>query len=200
MSTIRELENELINQNKEIGFWHTTAQSYEENAGRLINELNRKQREIDKLFEFKIKTERGFSHFVRSCFRGIQFFLFMAVKWAMFAIVLLMGPVFVFEFIRAVRGVGYYPNLTAYKRLSKVPYEGKTLSDASSNMNLRNLFISAGICLIFYKNLEVIIHWVLKKLVGLLRTISVYFLLSIRKIFTWSIFLVDIPLNVLATK
>jgi hypothetical protein len=124
----------------------------------------------------------------------------MAVKWAMFAIVLLMGPVFVFEFIRAVRGVGYYPNLTAYKRLSKVPYEGKTLSDASSNMNLRNLFISAGICLIFYKNLEVIIHWVLKKLVGLLRTISVYFLLSIRKIFTWSIFLVDIPLNVLATK
>lgn len=94
---------------------------------------------------------------------------------------------------------GYYPT---YKSVSNVPYKGKTPrrpSDASSKMNFQNLLISTGICLIVYKKPE-LVHWVLKKLVGLSRTISVYSLLSFRKIFTWSIFLVDIPLNVLATK
>jgi hypothetical protein len=90
-----------------------------------------------------------------------------------------------------------YP--TDYKSVSNVPYKGKTPSDASSMMNLQNLLISTGICLIVYKKPE-LVHWVLKKHVGLLRTISVYSLLSFRKIFTWSIILVDIPLNVLATK
>jgi hypothetical protein len=90
-----------------------------------------------------------------------------------------------------------YP--TAFKSVSNVPYEGKTPSDASSMMNLQNLLISTGICLIVYKKPE-LIRWILKKLVGLSRTTSVYSLLSFRKIFSWSIFLIDIPLNALATK
>jgi hypothetical protein len=90
-----------------------------------------------------------------------------------------------------------YP--TAYKSVSNVPYKGKTPSNASSKMNLQNLLISIGICLIVYKKPE-LIRWILKKLVGLSRTTSVYSLLSFRKIFSWSIFLIDIPLNALATK
>jgi len=88
---------------------------------------------------------------------------------------------------------------TAYRGVSNVFNKGKTSSDASSKMNLRNLFIFAGVGLIAYNKPE-LGHSVLKKLVTLSRIISVYSLLSFRKIFTWSIFLVDLPLNVLATK
>lgn len=73
-----------------------------------------------------------------------------------------------------------------------VPYNGKTSSDESSKLNLRNLFVLAGVCYVAYKNPE--------SLVRLSRIISFYSLLSLRKMFTCSIFLVDIPLNMLATK
>ncbi len=63
-----------------------------------------------------------------------------------------------------------YP--TAYKGVSNRSNEGKTPSVASSKMNLQNVLISTGICLIVYKKPE-LIHWVLKKLVELSRIISV---------------------------
>jgi hypothetical protein len=66
----------------------------------------------------------------------------------------------------------------AYKGASNGSNEGnKTPTDASSLMNLQNLLISTGICLIVYKKPE-LIHWVSKKFVELSRIISVYFLYS----------------------
>ncbi|XP_046642228.1 uncharacterized protein LOC124327278 [Daphnia pulicaria] len=66
----------------------------------------------------------------------------------------------------------------AYKGVSNGSNEGnKTPSDASSLMNLQNLLISTGICLIVYKKPE-LVHWVSKKFVELSRIISVYFLYS----------------------
>lgn len=66
----------------------------------------------------------------------------------------------------------------AYMGVSNRSNEGnKTPTDASSLMNLQNLLISTGICLIVYKKPE-LIHWVSKKFVELSRIISVYFLYS----------------------
>jgi chromosome segregation ATPase len=83
----------------------------------------------------------------------------------------------------------YNPAKPSYKGES---LKAETPEDASSTRNFRKLFVFVGICYVAYKNPGF--------LVNLLRHISFYSLRSLRNMFTSSIFLLDIPLNMFTTK
>ncbi len=94
---IQELEKQLADKNKEVSYWKMTAKSSRENQLRLINDLNRKQCEIDELLN-RIQTESAIEkvfNFVTSFFRDIIAFCWFLLHGSILLLIFLMLVSFV---------------------------------------------------------------------------------------------------------